>query len=384
MKAFYSTSLTFRIVLAIILIVALATPCWFGICEAVMQWIDFSHGFGLVALIALVSITTTAVILTVVYRKILLPIKMIQQYNVGQITECTAEYCPIKLIPENNIPHDEIGELMRSRNAMLKRLQQVLGELKEQYEKIKRLEKLKDDLSHMIIHDLKNPLGTILLSAEMLQKENHHSETERKVILTVSKAAGDMKRMIENLLDIGKMEKDKLQLNPTVTQVGPFIETVLTHARESGMVENRIVTFLNDAPQSQISIDRELIQRVIVNLLSNAVKHTEHFGHITIRVEEIAHGQAMRISINDNGSGIAREYHEKIFEKFEQVNIKDQRAGSGLGLTFCKLAVEAHHGRIWVESEMGKGSTFFIELPLDVSVEHDNSVSLLTVDTQKN
>jgi signal transduction histidine kinase len=267
---------------------------------------------------------------------------------------------------------------------MLIQLQQVLAERQEQYEKIRKLEKLKDDLFHMIVHDLKNPLGVLLLGLGILQSRTHLPEPQQRLIRQGVRAANDMKTMIENLLDIAKMEEDKLSLHRTVTAADQFIEALLTRIRESGMIAERTLTFINEAPGVQISIDEDLVRRVIINLLTNAVKYTPSTGHIVVHLDINAINQMAKIALVDNGSGIAQEYHEKIFEKFEQGVMNGRRLGSGLGLAFCKLAVEAHGGRILVESELGNGSTFFVELPLRVQAGTTPSSPLDATKTMKN
>jgi signal transduction histidine kinase len=112
---------------------------------------------------------------------------------------------------------------------------------------------------------------------------------------------------------------------------------------------------------ARINLDRDLIYRTLSNLLQNAVKHSGRGGIISIRAT--SNQETMRVEVKDTGHGIPSGFQEKIFEKFGQVETR-QRTGSGLGLTFCKMAVDAHGGKIWVESVEGEGSTFIFELPL--------------------
>jgi signal transduction histidine kinase len=123
---------------------------------------------------------------------------------------------------------------------------------------------------------------------------------------------------------------------------------------------NRTVTL--DAPESCLTVtaDVGLIRRVLQNLLSNALKYTPVGGDVRIVITP-SHSE-VRVAVTDTGPGIAPEYHQRIFEKFGQVEDRTNRVGTGLGLAFCKLAVEAHGGRIGVESEVGKGSTFWLAL----------------------
>jgi signal transduction histidine kinase len=363
-KAILTKSLGIQLVLVSLMFAGLSASCWFGVCELMKRWIDLSSGTGLVMLIAFVVITTAALVLSIVRQKVVLPVRLIEKYNRSQLIDCTAEDCAVMLIPEERIPSGRIGELMRSRNMMLKHLERTLRERQENYRKIKGLEKIKDDLTHMIIHDLKSPLGMILMTFDLLHGKGHLPARHQKLVESALRSGKDMSRMIQNLLDIGKMEEGKLGLHPRTLAIDRFMESMLTGVREGNLLEGRSLRFVNRSPGVQLTIDVDMMQRVFTNLIGNAVKHTPPNGSIEVRLEREADRDEARILVVDNGRGIAKEYHQKIFEKFEQINIKDQAAGSGLGLTFCKLAVEAHGGRIWVESEPGNGSTFHVELPL--------------------
>ena len=116
------------------------------------------------------------------------------------------------------------------------------------------------------------------------------------------------------------------------------------------------------ADQPQVFVDGDLILRVLTNLLDNAVKFTVEEGHITVSVEQI--GQAVLFTVADTGPGIAPEHHQRIFDRFARLESSEGVLGTGLGLAFCKLAVEAHGGRIWVESKVGEGSSFKFTLPV--------------------
>jgi len=231
-------------------------------------------------------------------------------------------------------------------------------------ENIRKLEKLKDDLSDMIIHDLKSPLGTMLLALDILQRKNRLTKAHRKLVHEALRSGEDMMRMIQNLLDINKMEEGKLQPQVSRVEIDRFVVSILTRIRESNMLEERKLLFTNRTPGLPTMIDTDLIQRVLVNLISNAVKHTARGGTIEVRIEPEPGENAVRIVVADDGNGMPAENISRIFEKFEQANIKDQRHGSGIGLTFSRLAVEAHGGGIRVESEVGKGSSFFVSLPI--------------------
>jgi signal transduction histidine kinase len=161
------------------------------------------------------------------------------------------------------------------------------------------------------------------------------------------------------------MEEGKLELHPETFSLldlaGQCVDDLEANINREGKVVS--VEVPKDLPK--VYADRDLLHRVLSNLVANALKHTSKGAEIAIRAEPGADGRSMILSVRDTGEGIPVEYLEKIFEKFGQAELRRQsfRVGSGLGLTFCKLAVESHGGKIWVKSDVGKGSEFFVEIP---------------------
>ncbi len=227
--------------------------------------------------------------------------------------------------------------------------------------RLRRLEKLRDDLTHMFVHDLCNPLSVILcfLDALQFQESQNLSDSIRKFATLAHRSAEELRTMISAILDVSKMEADEMQLHCEPCDLDALIRAVL--ATTQPLPDNRTVTLA--APQSPctITVDVGLIRRVLQNLLSNALKYSPSGG--AVRMVVTPSRSEVRVAVMDAGPGIAPEYHQRIFEKFGQVEDGKNRFGTGLGLTFCKLAVEAHGGRIGVESEVGKGCTFWFVLP---------------------
>jgi signal transduction histidine kinase len=165
--------------------------------------------------------------------------------------------------------------------------------------------------------------------------------------------------MVNSLLDVSKLEAGKMELHRTSCDLGLLADEaaklLATLARERNLevsvLEGPVLAF----------VDRDLIFRALQNLISNALKFTPRGGSVKVVVE--SRSQAATVSIADTGSGIPPEYHQRIFEKFGQVKQDGLQTGTGLGLTFCRLAVTAHGGDIGVESEVGKGSRFWFRVP---------------------
>ena len=227
--------------------------------------------------------------------------------------------------------------------------------------------RLRHDLTNMIVHDLRSPLSSVMASIELMQKgvAGELAKMQQTVMGIAYNSAVQMLDMINALLDVSRLESGRMPVNQRATALRPLIE----HAAESlASLANDQRVKINFAIPEQpplVHADGELIMRVIQNLLGNALKFSGRSSSITLRAELGPPGSAnaspLTISVTDQGIGIAPQDQEKIFAKFSQVG--ERRGGTGLGLTFCKLVVEAHGGRIWVQSTLGQGSTFSFTLP---------------------
>ena len=235
-------------------------------------------------------------------------------------------------------------------------------EVQKSYNKLRELETQRDGLVHMIVHDMRSPLMVTLGNLELLQ----YDTLSKNAALCVSAAlrSTDMViKMVTTILDISKMEAEKMTLNYSavdmINLVGETIRMV------ESLQASRSITLTPPGEMESLSCDANLIRRILQNLIVNAIKFTDkEKGVITISIQN-ASPNKVRVSVVDNGPGIPPEYCEKVFDKFCQASTRQQGKGysTGLGLTFCKLAVEAHGGRICLESDEGKGSTFWFELP---------------------
>jgi len=226
---------------------------------------------------------------------------------------------------------------------------------------LRRLEKLRDDLTHMVVHDLRNPLTVILSFLDFLEFDETQqlSASTQKLVPLARRSAEELLNMIGSILDVSKMGAGDMKLQREPCDLDALIRTML--ATNQPFPGNRTVTLEAWKPPHIVTADAGLIRRVLQNLLSNALNYTPSGGDVHIGVTPSE--SVVRVTVTDTGPGIAPEYHQRIFEKFGQVENRDNRLGTGLGLTFCKLAIEAHGGSIGVESEVGKGSTFWFTLP---------------------
>ncbi|MGV3724768.1 MAG: ATP-binding protein [Actinomycetota bacterium] len=234
---------------------------------------------------------------------------------------------------------------------------------------IEALSRLKDDLTHMIVHDLRTPLTSLiggLQTMDVLGELNEDQET----FLNMAVSGGvSLLEMINDLLDISKMEEGSLRLEHWDVSVDAMVRRCCQQVHHLATQKQLAVNTDLDPSLPALWADGEKLQRTVVNLLGNAIKFTPAGGAVTIksRHSQTEEGTpAVLISVADTGEGIPREAFARIFEKFGQVENRKAgtRMSTGLGLTFCKMITEAHGGRIWVESEVGKGSTFAFTIPL--------------------
>jgi len=231
----------------------------------------------------------------------------------------------------------------------------------------KELERVREDVTRMIVHDLRSPLAAILGSLELIENVTEEQPQNRLLVQALDIAARSTQRlrdMVDSLLDISRLEAGQTKLNQQPHTLAALVHSAISLvsplAEEAGL--RLKVEVPDDLPP--VEVDEELIERVLINLLDNAVKFTPLGGRVTISVlpEDRAF---VRCSVHDTGPGIPRDYLDRIFERFVQVPGQDRRRqGTGLGLAFCRLAVEAHGGRIWVESVEGRGSHFHFTLPV--------------------
>jgi len=228
--------------------------------------------------------------------------------------------------------------------------------------RLRSILRTRDDLTHMIIHDLRAPLSLVTGYVDILEQmaSDKLNPDEAECVTGAKRGADDMHNMITTLLDVGRLEAGEM---PFRLQDHDLAEIAREAAdRFIPVLRGRTLRCETPPQPVTVSCDADVIRRILENLISNALKFTRSDGTIRIHVERT--GAEVTISVSDNGEGIPRDQHEYIFEKFGQTNSgRQHRHSTGLGLAFCRLAVEAHKGKIGVQSEPGKGSTFWFTLP---------------------
>ena len=229
-------------------------------------------------------------------------------------------------------------------------------------------EALRDDLTDMIVHDLRTPLTSINLSLDLLQRSLQDASKaahRERFIQSANRSTANMLQLVDQLLDVAQLEAGKLRLNIVTHSIIALLQQKAAVFQPQIVANKKHLTLALPENLPHIALDVDLIDRVLDNLLSNALKYTVEGGQIMLRAQEA--GNKLIIAVIDDGEGIEQSAANQIFDKFYQVRDeqgKPLRRGSGLGLAFCKMVVEAHNGRIWAESQPGRGSTFHFTLPI--------------------
>ena len=273
--------------------------------------------------------------------------------------------------------------------SLLARAEVRKSMLNDAYADLKRVEEMRDSLTAMLVHDLRTPLTTMLGSLEMLKGDELGAldeATQHEMIVMSTQGGYRLLGLINELLDISKMEAGEMKVRRDNVRGIEVVEASIKQVTlvDTGGAAPIVTDVAPDLPLMQA--DFELLTRVLINLLGNALKFTLRTGTVTIGArlanpvrEKLREATILNadtplgdpspvvlFSVRDTGEGIPAEDIDKIFSKFGQVESRKagRKMSTGLGLTFCRLAVEAHGGRIWVESELGKGSTFFFSIPV--------------------
>ncbi len=236
--------------------------------------------------------------------------------------------------------------------------------LKEQNEALKRLDRLKDDLTHMVVHDMKSPLTVILTALSMWKDAKLPPEVKNQLAQNMESAARNLEQMVGNLLGITRLEEGSVPLSIEKFDFGLLLQEVVKEQEIFWKKKNLEINY-KGREKSVINGDKKLLKRVLSNLLNNAIKFTPPGKKISWEWGE--ENNHFFFKIRDEGRGIPPEEISRLFEKFRTIG-KDEEGGiegTGLGLPFCKMVVEAHGGEVRVRSEVGKGTEFKIILPQD-------------------
>lgn len=284
-------------------------------------------------------------------------------------------FCALDVVPRAWTP-DEVAILQDLAAAALTEIELRITarRLRDSLADLRRSETQRDNLMRMVVHDLRTPLSSYLVGVQAIEAVGDLNPTQSEMLKIAIAGGWSLQRMIDDLLDLARQDAvvdGKTELKRSTVAVQELAQSACAQIEQLTKRGNLHLTTTIEAGVPPISVDESLIERVLVNLLGNAVKFTLPGGVIALSARNKTLHQdgsardVLEFRVADTGPGIAAADFGTIFQLFGQARhfTAGQEASSGIGLAFCKMAVEAHGGTIGVESELGKGSTFYFSLP---------------------
>lgn len=227
----------------------------------------------------------------------------------------------------------------------------------------KELDDLRNDMTSMIFHDIRSPLGNIVSSLEMMNGLMPADETLVSMLNIARNSTARIQRLVNSLLDINRLEEGQKIVDQNAVDPLELIRESLRDVEPAANGRQQILVNMTMGVLPYIWVDVDMIHRVLINLLENSIKFTPVGGRIEIGAQ-VMDSAFVRFWVRDTGPGIPAADQGRIFEKFTRVRGKSRTSGLGVGLAFCRLAVLGHGGNIWVESDTGNGTTFWLTLPV--------------------
>ena len=254
-------------------------------------------------------------------------------------------------------------------NTIYKENQEYERALIIQKDKIKRdaeilqeADELKTRFFANISHELRTPLTLLLSPMEIILNSNELSNRNYTYFQLMQQNGQKLLKRINELLELSRLGAKKLEIKEEAVNIYQLTKQIAATYESVAKLKNVTLDYINEiADTTNLKLDIPKVEMIVSNYLSNAIKFTPKDGKITLRVSKVAN--SLQISVQDTGIGIPKEGLEKVFNRFYQVKRADYKEGTGIGLALCKELAELHRGKVWVESEIGKGSIFFVQLP---------------------
>ena len=228
---------------------------------------------------------------------------------------------------------------------------------------LKKLERMREDLTSMIYHDLRSPLANVVSGLDLIKSMVPEEYGVGSVVSIAERSVNRVQRLVSSLLDTSRLQAGQKILNPTPVILQILVSEAVETIKPAAEASNFVVKVSQPEESVTLVADIDMIRRVMINILENALKYSSQGRRIEVsaRVED----EMLIFSVKDEGRGISKEDQKIIFERYMRADLTAKKTkGLGLGLAFSKLAVESHGGEIWVESELGQGSTFSFKIPL--------------------
>jgi signal transduction histidine kinase len=251
---------------------------------------------------------------------------------------------------------DELGALAADLNRMNDQLERL-------YRELETVSRHKSEFLANMSHELRTPLNAVIGFSEVLQDRlfGDLNDKQAEYVGDIHSSGRHLLSLINDILDLSKVEAGRMDLRLTMFALSDVLENAVALARERATRQGTSLQLDVDPSAGAVDADERKIKQVLFNLLTNALKFTARGGHVAVTAR--GDGDVVLVSVSDDGIGIAAADHARIFEEFQQVGPSQVQEGTGLGLALSRSFVELHGGRLWVESEPGKGSTFRFTLP---------------------
>ena len=277
-------------------------------------------------------------------------------------------------------PHNRL--VLGARVRSLLTVKAATDALEGSSRKLRELEKVRDDLMKMIVHDLKSPLTSVLATLELLGDGDFGelSGDQKRAVSEAEGKAEDLLTLIDDILEVARIEEAAVTLTRSAIAPKALLSELFYEWQHRFQQEGTDAAIDVDDETPVFFADKPLIKRVFSNLIQNAVSHSSRPISLTMSAKKSA--DSVLFTFSDDGPGIPPEYHELIFRKFGQVShgpITPRVRSSGIGLTFCKLVVDLHGGMIWVRSREGEGSMFHVQLPISVQAAEESSATRVRI-----
>jgi signal transduction histidine kinase len=237
-----------------------------------------------------------------------------------------------------------------------------MTEIREKEEALRRAVRVREEVVSIVSHDLRNPLGTVAAAADLLLDLPLDDEERKKQANIIKRSAERMSRLIGDLLDVSRIEAGALVVRPALEDPRGVLEEARSIFAPQAETKGITLEVKVEPDVPSVMLDRDRILQALSNLIGNSLKVTEAGGCITMGAALVSEGEGVSISVTDTGPGIPEDAMDRLFDRFWQASRHD-RTGSGLGLAIVRGIAEAHHGSVWVYSEVGHGAAFHIVLP---------------------
>jgi signal transduction histidine kinase len=270
-------------------------------------------------------------------------------------------------IENANIELQERNTLLIDANEELQntysQIHQQTKSLQEKNLALEQLNNEKNDLVAIVAHDLKNPIAAIRGLSELTHQQIDEGAQIKEIIAQISRTADRMLELVKNILDMNRLESGTVQINVVAFDIEPLTKGIVSTFTEQAAAKSITLNFHSKEANIIVQADEQATMQILENLISNAVKYSPHGKNIFVRVQ--SQKNTVRVEVQDEGPGISEEDMKKLFGKFARLSARPTGGehSTGLGLSIVKKMVEAMNGRVWCESELGKGATFIVELP---------------------